>query len=126
MTSSTVFDRRSGSIALGCATFASGVYGIVSGFSHSDTSLALLLIGSLFPFMLGLMCTIVAVTSTDEHLAKLNTNWTGMSNLFSGLLAGFWLFYFGLSAVFAGAPQVGGIFAGLALALTAWTMVRFP
>lgn len=124
MTPSTVFDRRTGSLALGCATLASGLYGLIQGFTVADGNALLMLMGSLVPFLLGLLCTMVVATSAN--LDKLNMTWTGMSNLFAGILAGYWTYVLGLSALFAAAPAAGGIISGLAAAFMVWTMIRFP
>lgn len=126
MKPSTVYDRKAGAVTLGCATLASGIWGIAHSFNAGGSNLALVLIGSIVPFLLGLFCTVVAATSSDPDLVKLNMTWTGMSNLFVGVLAGFWVYCLGLSSLFAQAPSVGGIFSGLAVALTAWSMIRFP
>ncbi|MBS1992986.1 MAG: hypothetical protein JSS86_12860 [Cyanobacteria bacterium SZAS LIN-2] len=133
MDSNTFWDRRATSVVLGLFTTGAGIHGLVSAFSglsgpaaqQSSAAAGLILLGSIAPFMIGLLVTMVAATSDK----LVNITWTGINNMFGGLLGGYAMWMFGLSAVFTGSAAsiaTGGVIAGIGASLAVASLIKWP
>jgi len=128
MDSNTFWDKRATSVVLGLLTTLAGIYGIagaIHGLSSTSSTAGLLLLGSIAPFMIGLLVSMV-VTTADKLV---NMTWTTINNMFGGLLGGYGMFVFGLSSVFtssvAGA-SCGGVIAGIGASLAVASLIKWP
>jgi|GEM_PF-7124747 len=130
MDSNTFWDKRATSVVLGLLTTCAGIYGITGAFhglSSASSTAGLLLLGSIAPFMIGLLVTVVCIDTGANKLV--NMTWTTINNMFGGLLGGYGMFLFGISSVFtssvAGA-SCGGVIAGIGASLAVASLIKWP
>jgi hypothetical protein len=131
MDSNTFWDKRATSVVLGLITTSAAIHEIagslhsMSGSTPTNPAACLIFLGSIAPFMVGLMVTIFV--STSDRL--LNMTWTTINNMFAGLLGGYAMYLFGLSSLFASTftnAFAGGIIAGIGASLAVASLIKWP
>ena len=131
MDTNTFWDKRLTSVVLGLITTAIAIdqiAGSLFGMSASGPSSAaapLIFLGSIGPFMIGILVTMVV--SVPGQLV--NMTYTTINNMFGGLLGGYGMYLFGLSSIFAGSQTntlAGGVIAGIGASLAVASLIKWP
>ena len=131
MDNNTFWDKRATSVILGLFITTLAIHNIVKAFSGMSPSSAspaapLLFIGSIGPFMIGLMVTIFVATPGGKLV---NMTWHTINNMFAGLLGGYFMYLLGISSMFAGSLTnafAGGIIAGIGASLAVAALIKWP